>query len=210
MSTGPRAPARAAEREPPPSGRALLPLARRLAVACVPTADTVKGPAYRRGAPFRDRLCEPTEPGEPLTVEGAVTTAGTCAPLPAALLDVWQTNARGLYSNLLGLARRGDPRGYNLRGRVRPDGEGRYRFVSVLPGHYPLWILTRPRHVHFLVTCPGHRALVTQLYFAGDRCLRRDPWVKESLIVDLQVDDEVKDRRGWRAHFDLVLDPEPQ
>lgn len=185
-----------------------LPLARRLAVACVPTAANVKGPAYRRGAPFRTRLCEPDEPGEPLVVEGTVTAAGSCAPLQAALLDIWQTNARGIYSNLLGLARREDPRGYRLRGRLRPDSGGHYRFDSVLPGHYPLWIFTRPRHVHFMVTCPGHRALVTQLYFVGDPYLRRDPWVKESLVVELQPEAVDPGRPGWKARFDLVLEPE--
>ncbi len=186
----------------------LLPLARRLAVACVPTADSVKGPVYRRGAPFRELLCDPSEPGQRLVVEGTVTAAGTCVPLPAALLDVWQTDARGLYSNLLGLARPGDPRGYRLRGRLRSDGEGRYRFVSRIPGHYPLWVLTRPRHVHFLVTCPGHRRLVTQLYFAGDPYLRRDPWVKESLVVPLQPEEAERGRPGWRVRFDLVLEPD--
>jgi catechol 1,2-dioxygenase len=187
--------------------RFLVPFARRLAVACVPTADTVKGPAYRRGAPFRDRLCGPEEPGEPLRVTGTVTGAASCASLPEAVLDVWQTDARGRYSNLLGLARRADPRRFHLRGRLRPDAQGRYRFVSVLPGHYPLWIFSRPRHVHFLVTCPGYQPLVTQLYFAGDPLLERDPWVEDSLIVEPQEELAVDGRRAWRAAFDIVLSP---
>ena len=91
--------------------RRLLALARRVVIACVPTADNAKGPAYRKSAPFRDRLCPEGEPGEPLTVPGTVTSAASCEPLAAALLDVWQTDARGLYSNLLGLE---DPNDHGL------------------------------------------------------------------------------------------------
>lgn len=187
--------------------RRLLPLARKLAVLCVPTADSVKGPAYRKGAPFRERLCTPDEPGEPLTVSGTVTSAATCEPLAGALLDVWQTDARGIYSNLLGLSNPARPRAYRLRGRLRSDDRGRYRFVSVLPGHYPLWIFTRPRHVHFMVSCSGHRTLVTQCYFAGDPYLSRDPWVESSLVMPAQEEARPDGRPWWRVVFDLVLEP---
>ena len=186
--------------------RRLLLLARDVAVGCVPTADNVKGPAYRKDAPFRNRLCPPDEPGEPLTVSGTVTSAAGCEPLAGALLDVWQTDARGIYSNLLGLADPAKPGTFRLRGRMRSDERGRYRFVSVLPGHYPLWIFTRPRHVHFQVSCAGHRALVTQLYFAGDPYLSRDPWVESSLVMAAQEEAQDDGRRGWRVVFDLVLE----
>lgn len=186
--------------------RHLLPLARRAAVACVPTADNVKGPAYRAGAPFRDHLCPPDEPGEPLTVTGTVTSAGDCEPLAGALLDVWQTDARGRYSNLLGLADPTKPGAFRLRGRLRSDEQGRYRFVSVLPGHYPLWIFTRPRHVHFMVSRAGYRTLVTQLYFAGDPYLSADPWVESSLVVVPSEETRADGRRRWQVAFDLVLE----
>ena len=196
------------------AARAPLPLLRRLALACIPTAENVLGPMYRKGAPFRDRLCPPDEPGTPLTVSGTISGAPSCEPLTGALLDVWQTNDRGLYSNLLGLnflslnfLSRADPKkpgAYNLRGRMRTDDRGRYRFESVLPGRYPLWVLTRPRHIHFRVSHPGHCTLVTQLYVADDPYLGRDPWVKESLIVPLEED---PDRPGrLRAVFDIVLE----
>jgi catechol 1,2-dioxygenase len=187
--------------------RHFLRFARQAAAACVPTADNVKGPAYRKGAPFRDRLCAVDEPGEPLIVSGTVTSAAGCTPLAGALLDVWQTDARGLYSNLLGLADPAKPGAFRLRGRLRSDEQGRYRFVSVLPGHYPLWILTRPRHVHFVVSCSGHRTLVTQLYFAGDPRLSRDPWVESSLVMAPREETLDDGRRSWRVVFDLVLEP---
>ena len=34
-----------------------------------------------------------------------------------------------------------------------------------MPGHYP----DRPaQHIHYLITAPGHKALITQAYFATD------------------------------------------
>jgi protocatechuate 3,4-dioxygenase beta subunit len=37
-----------------------------------------------------------------------------------------------------------------------------------LPGHYVAGSAWRPRHIHLRAQAPGHRTLVTQLYFNGD------------------------------------------
>jgi protocatechuate 3,4-dioxygenase beta subunit len=141
--------------------------ARALLVACQPTADAARGPLYRRGAPWRTRLCPPDEPGDPLSITGTVVSASSdCRPIADATLDIWQTNARGLYSNLLGLENPSQTGTFNLRGRTKSDGEGGYGFQSVVPGRYPLfWPLTRPRHIHMLVTHPQYEPLTTQIYF---------------------------------------------
>jgi protocatechuate 3,4-dioxygenase beta subunit len=41
-----------------------------------------------------------------------------------------------------------------------------------MPGHYPDRVC---QHIHFLVTAPGHKTLVTQLYFATDPVFEGDP-----------------------------------
>jgi protocatechuate 3,4-dioxygenase beta subunit len=140
---------------------------------------------------------------------GLVTGSPSCRPVIGAVLDVWQTNARGFYSNMLGW---GDPRNrktFHLRGRVRTDDEGQYRFVSILPGRYPLWPLTRPRHVHVIVTHEQYPPFVTQIFFEGDSYLRWDPWAKESLVVKLQESNRTPDGRAQlTGRFDIVL-PRP-
>lgn len=180
---------------------------RKLSAACVPTADVTRGPLYRRGAPWRTRLCPIDEPGEPLSIGGSVTRAGDCQPLAGATLDVWQTNARGLYSNVLGLAGRSNRRAFNLRGRLITDDHGRYQFESILPGRYPLfWPLTRPRHIHLIVTHPHCEPLTTQIYFAGDPYNRWDPWWRESLTIVLgRGAVPGSDRIGYRGRFDITL-----
>ena len=180
---------------------------RALLVACQPTADATRGPLYRQGAPWRSRLCPKNERGEPLSISGTITASADCQPIANATLDIWQTNAKGLYSNLLGRDNPSDPGAFRLRGRIRTDDEGRYRFESVVPGRYPLfWPLTRPRHIHLIVSHPEYEPLITQIYFEGDKYNRSDPWWKASLTIPLErhVDPE-SGRTEYHGIFDVVL-----
>lgn len=181
--------------------------ARALLVACVPTADATRGPLYRRRAPWRTRLCPTDEPGEPLSISGTVITSADCRPMANALLDVWQTNARGLYSNLLGLDKPSTPRAFNLRGRLMSDANGHYQFESIIPGRYPLfWPLTRPRHIHLMVTHLQCESLTTQIYFEGDKYNRWDPWWRPSLTISLERDVVAQAGRiRHRGAFDITL-----
>ena len=182
---------------------------RAVLVACQPTTDATTGPLYRRGAPWRTRLCPKEERGEPLWIGGVITTSTDCRPIANATLDIWQTNARGLYSNLLGRDNPSSPGTFNLRGRTRTDDEGRYHFESIVPGRYPLfWPLTRPRHIHIIVSHPQHERLITQIYFEGDKYNRWVPWWDASLTIPLEqhVDSE-SGRAAYRGVFNIVLSP---
>ncbi|WP_405464416.1 catechol 1,2-dioxygenase [Streptomyces jietaisiensis] len=155
----------------------------------------MEGPAHLPGSPELPSPAvlpmRPGEPGEPLVVSGTVrSTSG--APLPGAVLDVWQIDADNLYS---GVGTRdfepldipNDSTGipvHNLRGRVVTDAEGRYEFRTVMPGvetfgfapDSPLTELAealrlpglRPLHIHAIVTAEGCLPLTTQIYFDGD------------------------------------------
>lgn len=130
-----------------------------------------------------------------------------CRPIANALLDVWQTHARGLYSNLLGLDKPSDPRAFNLRGRLTSDANGHYEFESIIPGRYPLfWPLTRPRHIHLMVSHPQCESLTTQIYFENDKYNRWDPWWRPSLTISLKRDlDTQMGRVRHRGVFDITL-----
>ena len=121
------------------------------------------GPFYKRLTPVNNILREPGDPGLPLTLSGQIVdTRGDV--VPNATLEVWQTNYQGLY----------DLDGYRSRGKQKVDKSGAYSFESVIPGHYP----DKSRicqHVHYLVMAPGHKPLVTQLYFASDPAFDGDP-----------------------------------
>lgn len=182
---------------------------RALLVACQPTANTITGPLYRVGAPYRSRLCPEDEPGEPLSIHGTITASIDCRPIADATLDVWQTNARGLYSNLLGRDNPSQPGAFNLRGRLRSDAAGQYHFESVVPGRYPLiWPLTRPPHIHVIVTHPQYEPLTTQIYFEGDKYNVLDPWWNPALTIPLERQAAGESGRAeCRGIFDIVLTP---
>jgi protocatechuate 3,4-dioxygenase beta subunit len=119
------------------------------------------GPFYKTGAPQSDRLSRPGDPGLPLAVSGAVyDTRGNT--LPGATLDIWQADAFGKY----------DATGFHYRGKFLAGQSGAYSFETSMPGHYPERVC---QHIHYKVSAPGHKTLVTQLYFATDPVFEGDP-----------------------------------
>ena len=150
------------------------------------TPSQTEGPYFKPSSPLRTSLLEPGVSGPRIVVEGAVR--GTdCRPIPRALVDFWQADARGRYDNA----------GFRLRGHQFTDDAGRYRLESVVPGVYP----GRTRHLHVKVQAPNERVLTTQLYFPGEPENLRDSLFSPALVV------KIRDAEGGKlATFDFVLD----
>ncbi|WP_295550430.1 dioxygenase [uncultured Pseudacidovorax sp.] len=144
------------------------------------------GPFWRANAPdcaCGDSIARSGTPGVQLFVSGVVRD-GQGRPLADAMVDVWQASPVGLYENQ-------DPtqENMNLRGRFRTDAEGRYHFQSVRPAGYPVPVdgpcgvllkaqrrhPNRPAHLHFMVSKPGFKVLVSQVYADDDENLESDP-----------------------------------
>ncbi len=116
-------------------------------------------------------------------------------PVPGARIEVWEADADGFYD-----VQYGDDRVAG-RGQLVADEEGGYRFWAVTPTPYPIphdgpvgALLTatgrspmRAAHLHFMVSAPGLRTLVTHVFVRGDELLDRDSvfGVKESLVRDV-------------------------
>lgn len=170
------------------------------------TPRTIEGPLYVAGAPESTgfaRLDQDEQPGEVLFMQGQVRGADG-QPLQGATVEVWHANHLGGYSFF-------DPSQspFNLRRTIRTDAEGRYRFRSKVPVGYSvppngatdklLKALgrhgTRPAHIHFFVTAPGHRKLTTQINIDGDPYLWDDFAfaTREGLVPAIaRVDDPAK------------------
>jgi protocatechuate 3,4-dioxygenase beta subunit len=159
------------------------------------------GPFYKRGAPSTAMLRSPGDVGLPLTVSGVVySTRGEI--LPGAKLDIWQTDHSGRY----------DLNGYRYRAILPSDAAGKYEFSSVIPGHYPARVC---QHIHYAVTAPGHKPMVTQMYFASDPVFEGDPdknYKKDPLITSRELVRPVMlkgDPQAMQASviFEVVLEP---
>ena len=159
-----------------------------LAQQCRVTPRDALGPFYVKGAPAQAELCASgSGGGQKLTVSGRVVGMPDCAPLAGALVEVWQADARGDYSQV---GAKADDAGCLLRASLRTDAEGRYTFRTVLPGEYP----GRPRHIHYRVSAKGYATLVTQLYFTRER------GVPQELVVNAAPKDG-----ALAASFDVTL-----
>jgi protocatechuate 3,4-dioxygenase beta subunit len=141
-----------------------------------PTPAAELGPFYKRLAPSNSAMRAPGDPGMPLVVTGQVfSSRGEL--IPSAIVEIWQTNHEGLY----------DLDGYHYRTKLTTPADGNYELSSVMPGHYPDRVC---QHIHYAVTAPGYRPLVTQLYFATDPVFEGDPdknFVRDPLITSREL-----------------------
>jgi len=141
-----------------------------------PTPAAELGPFYKRLAPSNGAMRAPGDPGMPLVVMGQVFSSRG-GLIPSAIVEIWQTNHEGLY----------DLDGYHYRAKLTTATDGGYEFSSVMPGHYPARVC---QHIHYAVTAPGYRPLVTQLYFATDPVFEGDPdknFVRDPLITSREL-----------------------
>ncbi|KUN09601.1 6-chlorohydroxyquinol-1,2-dioxygenase [Streptomyces yokosukanensis] len=171
------------------------------------TESTVEGPFHLVDSPPRalgDSIDEAGRGGEPCLVTGRVTD-GDGRPVAGARIDVWQADAEGFYD----VQRPGEVPERNLRGLFTADEDGRFRFRTIVPRHYPVpsdgpvgALLKaagrhtyRAAHIHVEVSAPGVPTLTTHLFVDGSPYLDSDAvfGVKESLIRTFaEVDDPVR------------------
>jgi catechol 1,2-dioxygenase len=162
--------------------------------------------------------------GEPVILRGRVL-APAGAPIPNARLDVWQSDAEGLYDlQMEGVE------GAALRGIFHTDSEGKYNFRTIKPSFYPIpddgpvgEMLKamgrhphRPAHIHFIISADGYQPVTTELFVDDDPYLDSDAvfGVRESLVVPLVRDDSEDEARQFEVSvpfytvdYDFVLEP---
>ncbi|GAB2852624.1 hydroxyquinol 1,2-dioxygenase [Streptomyces deserti] len=190
------------------------------------TESTVLGPFHMTESPVRDlgASIDLVGGGEPCVVDGRVLSDDG-APLPGAVVDVWQANGEGFYDVQ---QPRVQPPG-NGRGLFTADAEGRFWFRTCVPSPYPIPVdgpvgtllkatgrhPYRPAHIHFIVSAEGHLPVTTHVFVAGGEYLDSDAVfaVRESLVQDFAYTDDPARAREFGvpnpfryARFDLVLE----
>lgn len=162
-----------------------------------PTTRDILGPFYRPDPPFRTDLTWPEGKGEVLIVHGNVYGSDCTSVVPQAVVDIWHCNDEGGYDL--------DTEAFRLRGRQSVSPEGRYEFRTYMPGRYLNGRLYRPAHVHFLVTGPQHRHLISQLYFRGDPHIDDDPWASSKEATHRILDITPNADGEKTVEFDIYL-----
>ncbi|KAK9449463.1 Intradiol ring-cleavage dioxygenase [Limtongia smithiae] len=180
------------------------------------TKSAIIGPFYRENSPQYPNgasIIQKDLGGDRAVVHGHVKGVDGL-PIKGARVEVWHTAPNGLYEQQ-------DPEQpeYNLRGTFFTDDNGYYEFVGLRPTSYPipfdgpagdiLQLLDRhpyrPGHIHFLVSAPGHRRLITQIFDSEDPYVENDSVfaVKGELVVTFQP--STSEKAPFEVVYDVVL-----
>jgi hydroxyquinol 1,2-dioxygenase len=179
------------------------------------TEATVLGPFHVKGAPQYELGSDISNGanGTPCLVRGTVRGLDG-KPISNASLDIWQSDADGMYD-----VQYQDIDHAQARGVLHTDAEGRYQFRTILAVSYciphdgPVGNLIRasgrhpwrPAHLHFMIEAPGYETLVTHLFRSDDPYLDSDVvfGVRQSLVTDW-----IKQPDGtYLLEYDFVLNP---
>lgn len=134
---------------------------------CETTSD-ILGPFYRENAPERSDLTYAGLVGNEITIKGTVYGKDCITAVSGALIEIWHCDTKGEYDNT--------SNDFKHRGLQKSNEKGEYTFKTILPGKYLNGALYRPSHIHFRITAAGKKELISQIYFAGDPHIEKDPW----------------------------------
>lgn len=106
------------------------------------------------------------EPGTRMVIRGVVFAADGETPVEGVIVHAYQTDNKGHYD----AAGNNPSRDHRLKAWVKTDAEGRYKFRTIRPAHYPQGGV--PAHVHYVLMHPDGGEQKIDLYFVGDPYLR--------------------------------------
>lgn len=149
------------------------------------TPRDYEGPFYPVGPRNHTSDLIRGEPRQPTLSFSGKVLAPDGSPMPAARVEIWQTDPLGRYKH---------PRDPNdgerwadflYWGEAQTDDDGRFGFRTYVPGAYG----RRPAHIHYKVWQDGKRLLTSQAYFretGGTRGASRDPSQSDLQTVSLE------------------------
>jgi protocatechuate 3,4-dioxygenase beta subunit len=108
-------------------------------VQCVLTPEMTEGPYYLTGEPERRDVTE-GKAGTPLRLQLTVADATRCLPIPGEDVEIWHSDAQGVYSGF----GEGASNPAFLRGSQVADANGVATFDTIYPG----WYQGRATHIH--------------------------------------------------------------
>ncbi|HZD63621.1 MAG TPA: protocatechuate 3,4-dioxygenase subunit alpha [Xanthobacteraceae bacterium] len=129
---------------------------------------------YKLHENFTNNLIVQGIEGEKIRIEGRVLD-GDNIGIPDAMVEIWQADTKGGFAH--GRQHQGANTGFKGFGRVEPDHEGNYHFITIKPGR----VKTRDgklqaQHIDVAIFARGMlKHLVTRIYFGDEESNKDDP-----------------------------------
>jgi protocatechuate 3,4-dioxygenase beta subunit len=131
---------------------------------------------------------------------------GSCAPLSGAIIDLWQCDALGIYSDVRD--NNADTRGKKfLRGYQVTGTGGVAEFLTIYPG----WYHGRTVHIHFKIRTDDKRSseFTSQIYFdesITDEVHKQPPYARKGRRTTTNETDLLYRSRGRQLMLPLIKD----
>jgi protocatechuate 3,4-dioxygenase beta subunit len=142
------------------------------------------------------------EPGPNIEISGIIYRKDGKTPAPGVVLYIYHTDQSGLYSNKLnqpGWAKRHG----SLRGWIRTNEKGEYRFYTQIPASYPN--SNNPKHIHPTIKEPGlNEYWIDEFVFADDPLFQQPNPGQKARGGSGVLHPELKDGL-YRAKRDIIL-----
>ncbi len=190
--------------------------------SCIVRPAMTEGPYFvdeklKRSDVRSDPATKTVRPGAALRLTFLVSSigAGGCKALEGALVDIWQCDASGVYSDVQSAVGQKFLRGYQIT-----DAKGIAQFLTIYPGWYP----GRTVHIHFKVRYGAGNAqkeFTSQLFFDDaltDKVYQSAPYNTRSVRNTRNARDGIyqnggsqlllnvkPDGAGYAAIFDIGL-----
>jgi protocatechuate 3,4-dioxygenase alpha subunit len=136
-----------------------------------PTPSQTIGPYYAIGLDWLIDidLAKHATQGERIVVSGRVVD-GDGAPIPDAILEIWQADANGRYAHAEDKQDKPRDAGFKGYGRIPTDADGRFRFTTIKPGAVPgPGNSLQAPHILVALSMRGLlRQLYTRIYFSDE------------------------------------------
>jgi protocatechuate 3,4-dioxygenase, alpha subunit len=180
-----------------------------MAPKLVTTPGQTVGPFFALGLDRPDwaDMTRHNPEGQHIVIEGRVLD-GDGAPVPDALIELWQANAAGRYDHAedAQAEKKLDPN-FHGYGRVATDAQGRFKIMTIKPGPVPGRGNTlQAPHINIAFFARGLlRQLHTRIYFADEPGNTSDPLLAG--IEDESVRETLIARKGDAGayRFDFIL-----
>jgi len=145
-----------------------------------PTPSEVEGPFYPI-TPQQDKDFDLTRvegksgraKGEIIHVKGQVVNQNL-EPIEGVTIDLWQANSFGKYHHPHDNSDAPVDEHFQSWAIIKSGEQGRFNFISVMPGAYGHPGFQRTPHIHLKISKLGYEPLLTQMYFPDHPLNKRD------------------------------------